>query len=81
MNAIDIPLDRLPPQQRAVICAVDGERTFRRRLMEFGFVPGAEVTLRTTSPVGDPLDVVLRGARVSLRRREAASIGVRLLGP
>ncbi|MEZ4472700.1 MAG: FeoA domain-containing protein [bacterium] len=57
-----------------------GERAFRRRLMEFGFVPGARVALRSSAG-GDPLDVVLRGARISLRRREAACISVRLAAP
>ena len=69
-------LARLPLRQPGRISAVGGERAFRRRLLELGFLPGVEVTLLGAAPMGDPLDIEVRGCRFSLRRAEAEQIGV-----
>ncbi len=60
----------------APIAAVRGDRSFRRRLFELGFLPGTPVRLLAAAPLGDPLDVEVRGCRFSLRRAEAALIEV-----
>lgn len=44
------------------------------RLLEMGFVPGVEVTLVKRAPLGDPLELRLRGFHVSLRRAEARAV-------
>jgi Fe2+ transport system protein FeoA len=67
----------LPLHARATIVAVDGERPFRRRLLELGLVPGTEVAVVNVAPLGDPLEVELRDGRMSIRRSEAARIAVR----
>ena len=59
---------------RATIHHVGGERAFRRRLMELGFLPGTEATLRRAAPLGDPLEFEVRHCSISIRRREAAAI-------
>lgn len=74
-------LDRLPHGQRARIVTVGGERAYRRRLMELGFLPGVEVVVRGAAPLGDPLDIEVRGCRFSLRRGEAEAIGVERTSP
>lgn len=53
---------------------VGGARSFRRRLMEMGLVPGTAVKLVNIAPLGDPIEVELRDSRISLRRREAAQV-------
>lgn len=58
----------------ARITSVIGERGFRRRLMELGLVPGAEVTVTNVAPLGDPIEIEVRKGRLSIRRVEAASI-------
>jgi ferrous iron transport protein A len=58
------------------VVAVHGERGFRRRLLELGFVPGAPVRVLRVAPLGDPLELDLRGCRLSVRRAEAAGIEV-----
>ena len=60
----------------AKVVAVDGPRAFRRRLLEMGLVPGTEVTLLTVAPLGDPLQIQVRGGQWSIRRAEAAQIQV-----
>jgi Fe2+ transport system protein FeoA len=57
---------------------VGGERSFRRRLMELGLVPGTQVTLVAVAPLGDPLKLRVRGCDLSIRRREAQAIEVEL---
>jgi ferrous iron transport protein A len=71
MVLADVPRDR-----PATIIAIDGPRSFRRRLMEMGLVPGTEVIIRNVAPLGDPLEVEVRHGRLSIRKFEAAQIQV-----
>jgi Fe2+ transport system protein FeoA len=69
-------LSVLPVGQRALLRAVGGERAYRRRLLELGFVPGTELRLVRRVGVGDVLEVELRHSRISLRISEASAIEV-----
>lgn len=69
-------LSVLPVGQRALLRSVGGERAYRRRLLELGFVPGTELRLVRRVGVGDVLEVELRHSRISLRISEAAAIEV-----
>jgi Fe2+ transport system protein FeoA len=69
-------LARLALRRPARIVSVGGDRGYRRRLLELGFLPGVEVTVLGAAPLGDPLDVEVRGCRFSLRRAEADVIAV-----
>ena len=60
----------------ARIANVDGPRAFRRRLLEMGLVPGVDVKVVTRAPLGDPLQIEVRGGQWSIRRDEAAQIEV-----
>ncbi|MBL0215941.1 MAG: ferrous iron transport protein A [Myxococcales bacterium] len=62
--------------QTAKVRTVDGPRAFRRRLLEMGLVPGTEVRVVTIAPLGDPLQIEVRGGQWSIRRAEAAQIQV-----
>jgi Fe2+ transport system protein FeoA len=62
--------------QRATVSGVGGPRAFRRRLLEMGLVPGTEVRVVTVAPLGDPLQIEVRGGQWSIRRAEAAQIDV-----
>ena len=67
-------LDGLELGDEAIIAEVRGARSFRRRLMEMGLVPGTEVKLVNIAPLGDPLEIEVRGSRLSIRRREAVEV-------
>lgn len=54
-----------------VVKAVAGEGRLRRRLFDMGVTPGAEVLLRKKAPLGDPLEVTIRGYELTLRKTEA----------
>jgi len=60
----------------ATVRGVAGARTFRRRLLEMGLVPGTVVRVIAIAPLGDPLQIEVRGGQWSLRRAEAAQIEV-----
>lgn len=57
--------------ERGVIKAVAGEGMIRRRLFDMGVTAGAEVYLRKKAPLGDPLEVTIRGYELTLRKTEA----------
>ena len=57
-----------------VITHIQGEGKLRRRLFDMGLTPGAEVFLRKKAPLGDPLEVTLRGYELTLRKNEAANV-------
>ena len=56
--------------------AVNGNRAVRRRLMELGLVPGTPVRVIGVSPLGDPLQLEVRGGRLSIRKKEAWALEV-----
>ena len=64
--------------QVATVREVQGTRTFRRRLLEMGLVPGIAVRVVTVAPLGDPIQIEVRGGQWSIRRGEAAQIAVDL---
>ena len=57
---------------------VAGEGSFRRRLMELGLVPGTRVEVVGIAPLGDPLELLVRGGSLSIRRAEARGVAVTL---
>ena len=60
--------------EKGVIKNVAGEGKIRRRLFDMGVTPGAEVLLRKKAPLGDPLEVNIRGYELTLRKTEAACV-------
>lgn len=67
-------LDRFIIGQSGVITAVGGDGRIRRRLFDMGVTPGAEVTLRKMAPLGDPIEVTMRGYELTLRKTEAQAV-------
>jgi Fe2+ transport system protein FeoA len=58
------------------VAHVGGERAFRRRLMELGILPGTEVVVMRVAPLGDPMELRVRGCLLSIRRAEARKVAV-----
>lgn len=69
-------LDQLPLGQSAQIRKLTGTPAVRRRLMEMGITPAATVQAIRWAPLGDPLDIKIRGYHLSLRREEASAVEV-----
>lgn len=55
------------------------DATYRNRLLSLGLTPGTELSVQQVAPLGDPVQVSVRGFRLSLRRDEAAGIRVQRL--
>lgn len=53
---------------------VTGEGKLRRRLFDMGVTPGAGLTMRKKAPLGDPIEITLRGYELTLRKAEAACV-------
>lgn len=69
-----VKLSSYGPGQKGTVFQVCGNPEFRRRLMEMGFVRGAEVTVVKYAPLSDPIEFLIKGYHVSLRRDQAADI-------
>lgn len=61
------PLIGLPPGAPAVLCAPEPGREIPRRLQDLGFVPGTPLVIRRRAPLGDPVEIEIRGYRLCLR--------------
>ena len=70
-------LNELRTGDRGIIERITGTGRFRQRLMEMGFVPGAEIVVEKYAPLKDPIEYVLKGYHVSLRHTEAEKIMIR----
>ena len=62
--------------QSGKIVKVNGEGRIRRRLFDMGITPQADVTMRKKAPLGDPIEVTVRGYELTLRKVEAACVEV-----
>ena len=69
-------LDELKPGQSAVITAVGGEGALRCRLLDMGLIPKTKVTVRKVAPLGDPIELHLRGYELTIRLDDAKEISV-----
>lgn len=67
-------LAQLPVGQSARIAAVGGEGALRRRLLDMGLTPGTTVMVRKIAPMGDPIELHLRGYELTLRLEDAQNI-------
>ena len=67
-------LSQLEIGEKGVVKVVNGEGAVRRRLFDMGITPGAEIYLRKKAPLGDPIEISLRGYELTLRKAEAAHV-------
>ena len=70
------PLSGLQPGQRGKVLAVEVPAAMRGRVMEMGFTIGTVIEVVRFAPMGDPMELKVRGAHISLRKAEAAGIRV-----
>ncbi len=69
-------LAELPVGARGRVRAIAGDDELSLRLLEMGLTPGIEIAVVGTAPLGDPLELELRGYRLSVRRSEAARVEI-----
>lgn len=62
--------------QKTNVIKVHGEGALRRRIMDMGITKGVEITLRKLAPLGDPMELTVRGYELSLRKADAEMIEI-----
>ena len=70
-------LEELPIGKRAAITAGGGEGALRCRLLDMGLIPQTAVEVRKVAPMGDPIEIRIRGYELTIRREDAAKIEVK----
>jgi ferrous iron transport protein A len=65
--------------QKALITGIAATGSLKRRLMDMGILVGEEVRMEKTAPLGDPVEVLIKGYRLSLRKKEAEGIRVEVM--
>ena len=71
-------LSELEPGQNAIVESVGGSGAIRRHLLDMGLTPNALVTLQKVAPMGDPIQITVRGFELTLRLEEAKNVCVTL---
>ncbi|MCI5728602.1 MAG: ferrous iron transport protein A [Clostridia bacterium] len=69
-------LDQLPIGQEAIITAVGGQGELRCRFLDMGIIPKTRVRMQKVAPMGDPMEIRLRGYELTIRREDAAKITI-----
>lgn len=58
------------------VTRIDGEGALKRRIMDMGITKGSELYIRKVAPLGDPVEVTVRGYELTIRRNDAEIIGI-----
>jgi ferrous iron transport protein A len=69
-----ITLDRLSVGESGVIEAYKGQQDLHQRLKELGLVRGTFISVKRLAPLGDPMEILVRGYHLSIRKQDAATI-------
>ena len=69
-------LRQVPVGGTAKVVKIHGEGAVKRRIMDMGITKGVEISVRKVAPLGDPIEITVRGYELSLRKADAESIEV-----
>ena len=69
-------LRELAVGEKAVVKKLNGDRAIKRRIMDMGITKGTEVSVRKLAPLGDPIELTVRGYELSIRKADAELIDV-----
>jgi Fe2+ transport system protein FeoA len=73
-------LSELKPGEKGIIKRVNGSGAVKKRLLDMGLVKGTEVTMIRKAPLGDPIEFLLKGYNLSLRKVESDNVYVFVKG-
>ena len=68
------PLKEMKPGEKGKVVKVSGEGSIHRRILDMGVVPGTKIKMERVAPLGDPIEVKIKGYHLSLRKEEASNI-------
>ncbi len=73
------PLSEFAIGEKGIVKSVDGDKKIRRRLFDMGVTPATHIYLRKKAPLGDPIEITIRGYELSLRKSEAVYVIMEVL--
>lgn len=73
------PLSAMGPGQQGKVVRISGKGAMRSRLAAMGLTPGTEIAVKGVAPLGDPVEVLMKGYRLTLRKAEAAGVQVEVI--
>jgi len=73
-----VRLDRMKIGQKGTVVSVGGKGPIKQRMMDMGLVPGSEVKILRVAPLGDPIELTLKGYNLSVRKNEAKAVLVEI---
>ena len=72
-------LSELNPKDKGIIKKIEKSGSLKRKLLDMGVIPGSSIEIVKFAPLGDPVDVKIRGYHLSLRKEEASQILVEVV--
>lgn len=75
-DIVDKTINEMKVGEQAIVTGLGCSGALRRRIIDMGITPGAVVIMRKAAPMGDPLEINVRGYELSIRRTEAKEITV-----
>ena len=72
-------LNELEKGEKGRIVKIGGKGSVHRRLLDMGLVSGSDIEMQRVAPLGDPIEIKVKGYNLSLRKEEAASIQVEVI--
>jgi Fe2+ transport system protein FeoA len=72
-------LNEMAPGKKGRILKVGGRGVMKKRIVDMGMVPGAEVEVERYAPLGDPIEIKIKGYHLSLRKEDASMIMIELI--
>ncbi len=76
---METTLNELKPRQKGRIIALKGSGAIHRRLLDMGLVKGVVVEVEKVAPLGDPVEIKVKGYHLSLRKQEASNVVVQVI--
>ena len=76
---METTLNELKPRQKGRIIALKGSGAIHRRLLDMGIVKGVVVEVEKVAPLGDPVEIKVKGYQLSLRKQEASNVVVQVI--
>lgn len=67
-------VSQLKPKEKGIVISIGGKGAIRRRLIDMGITPDAEIIMKKTAPFGDPIQINVRGYELSIRKSEAEQV-------
>lgn len=62
---------------KVIVAKIDGDGAYKRRIMDMGITKGSEIFIRKVAPLGDPVEITVRGYELSVRKNDAQCVLVK----